>query len=61
MLLGGAEPLYFSAHITGTRGSASVVEDHADWASGAKIAAKYLAPYLDLRGQMATVSVEAKA
>ena len=61
MLLGGAEPLYFSARITGTRGSASVVEDHADWASGAKIAAKYLAPYLDLRGQMATVSVEAKA
>jgi sulfide:quinone oxidoreductase len=50
MLLGGAEPLYFSAHITGTHGSASVVEEHANWASGAKIAAKYLAPYLESHG-----------
>jgi sulfide:quinone oxidoreductase len=52
MLLGGAKPLYFSAHITGTHGSASVVEDHANWASGAKIAAKYLAPYLELHSQV---------
>ena len=61
MLLGGAKPLYFSAHITGTRGSASVVDDHPKWASGAKIAAKYLAPYLELHGRASTVSLKAKA
>jgi sulfide:quinone oxidoreductase len=49
ILLGGAKPLYFSAQITGMHGSASVVEDRANWPSGAKIAAKYLAPYLELR------------
>ncbi len=49
MLLGGAQPLYFSAHITGEHGSTSVIEDQASWPAGAKIAAKYLAPYLELR------------
>lgn len=61
MLLGGAKPLYFSARITGAHGSASVVEDHASWASGAKIAAKYLAPYLEMHGRTATVSLNAEA
>jgi sulfide:quinone oxidoreductase len=61
MLLGGAKPLYFSAHITGTHGSASVVEEHANWPSGAKIAAKYLAPYLQLQQQLPTRSLRAPA
>lgn len=61
MLLGGAKPLYFSAHITGTHGSASVVEDHANWPSGAKIAAKYLAPYLELQHPLSHAASEAPA
>ena len=61
MLLGGAKPLYFSARITGTHGSASVVEDQASWASGAKIAAKYLAPYLETHGRARTVALKAEA
>jgi len=61
MLLGGAKPLYFSAHITGAHGSSSVVEDHAIWGSGAKIAAKYLAPYLELHGRMPTFLSAAQA
>jgi sulfide:quinone oxidoreductase len=59
MLLGRAKPLYFSARITGTHGSTSVIEDHANWASGAKIAAKYLAPYLEL--QASSLSSKAQA
>jgi sulfide:quinone oxidoreductase len=59
MLLGRAKPLDFSARITGTHGSTSVIEDHANWASGAKIAAKYLAPYLEL--QASSLSSKAQA
>ena len=61
MLLGGIRPLYFSAHITGTHGSHSVVEDHANWPTGAKIAAKYLAPYLELQQQLSTRPSKAPA
>ena len=60
MLLGGAKPLYFSAHLTGAHGSASVVADHADWPAGAKIAAKYLAPYLELHARASIGSSEAQ-
>jgi sulfide:quinone oxidoreductase len=49
LLLGGEKPLYLSAHITGTHGSRSVVSSEPDWSPGAKIAAPYLAPYLESR------------
>ena len=49
MLLGGARPLYLSAQATGTHGSNSVVSEEPDWYPGTKIAAKYLAPYLESR------------
>lgn len=49
MLLGGNKPLYLSAHVTGTHGSRSVVSSEPDWSPGAKIAARYLAPYLASR------------
>ena len=47
MLLTDAEPLYLTAKITGGRGFSSEISDTPTWPSGHKIAAKYLAPYLD--------------
>jgi sulfide:quinone oxidoreductase len=47
MLLTGAEPLYITAHITGGHGFNSEVTDAPTWSPPSKIAAKYLAPYLD--------------
>ena len=49
VLLGGAQPLYISAHATGAHGSSSVVGTKPDWHPGTKIAAKYLSPYLESR------------
>jgi hypothetical protein len=49
VLLGGAKPLYLSAHVTGRHGSNSVVGEQPDWYPGTKIAARYLAPYLESR------------
>jgi sulfide:quinone oxidoreductase len=49
VLLGGDRPLYLSAHVTGGRGSSSEVSDAPSWPTGAKIAARYLAPYLESR------------
>lgn len=53
MLLGGSRPLYLSAHITGAHGSSSVVSDQPTWLPATKIAAKYLAPYLEAHDHMA--------
>jgi sulfide:quinone oxidoreductase len=53
VLLGGDKPLYLSAHITGGHGSSSEVSDTPMWSPAAKIAAKYLAPYLESRDQAA--------
>lgn len=53
VLLGGEKPLYLSAHITGGHGSTSFVSDAPTRSPGAKIAAKYLAPYLDARDAVA--------
>lgn len=53
ILLGGEHPLYLSAHITGGHGSASVVSDQPTWKPGTKIAARYLAPYLESRDRAA--------
>ena len=47
MLLGGEKPLYLSAHITGGHGSSSRVSEEPTWSPATKIAAKYLAPYLE--------------
>lgn len=49
ILLGGDKPLYLSAHITGGHGSSSQISDAPSWSPPTKIAAKYLAPYLDAR------------
>lgn len=53
MLLGGDKPLYLSAHITGGHGSSSHVSEEPIWSPPSKIAAQYLAPYLDLHARVA--------
>ena len=49
ILLTGAAPRYLSAQFTGGRGFHSEITDEPTWSPPAKIAAKYLAPYLDER------------
>lgn len=49
MLLTGDKPVYLTARITGGHGFSSEVTDVPTWAPPNKIAAKYLAPYLDAR------------
>jgi sulfide:quinone oxidoreductase len=46
-LLTYGEPLYLTAHITGGHGFDSGVSNTATWSPPSKIAARYLAPYLD--------------
>lgn len=53
VLLGADRPLYLSAHITGGHGASSEVSDKPTWSPGTKIAAKYLAPYLEGRDRTA--------
>jgi hypothetical protein len=52
MLLTGGKPRYLSAHITGGHGSSSQITDSPTWSSSTKIAAKYLAPYLEERARV---------
>ncbi len=47
MLLTGEKPLYITAHLTGGHGFSSELTDAPTWSPPSKIAAKYLAPYLD--------------
>ena len=47
VLLTGRAPLYLSASAGGRHGFDSVVFDHPTWSSSAKIAARYLAPFLE--------------
>ena len=47
MLLTDAKPVYLTAHIAGGRGFSSEITDTPTWSPPTKIAAKYLAPYLD--------------
>jgi sulfide:quinone oxidoreductase len=56
ILLGGDKPLYLSAHVTGGHGSSSQVSEEPTWSPPTKIAAKYLAPYLESREQAARSS-----
>jgi sulfide:quinone oxidoreductase len=51
ILLGGEKPLYLSAHVTGGHGSSSRISDEPTWTPAAKIAAKYLSPYLESRNR----------
>jgi sulfide:quinone oxidoreductase len=53
ILLGAEKPLYLSAHITGGHGSSSEVSGAPSWSPPTKIAAKYLAPYLESRDRAA--------
>lgn len=45
-LLTGEAPLYLTARITGGQGFSSEITDAPTWEAGAKIAARYLAPFL---------------
>jgi sulfide:quinone oxidoreductase len=47
ILLTGGEPRYLSAHVTGGHGSSSFITEAPTWTAPSKIAAKYLAPYLN--------------
>ena len=53
MLLGAERPLYMSAHLTGTHGSDSQTSEEPLWSPATKIAARYLAPYLESRDRTA--------
>lgn len=53
VLFGGPKPLYLSARITGGHGSSSEVSETPTWSPQGKIAAKYLAPYLESRDRTA--------
>ena len=47
ILLGAARPWYLSAHVTGGHGTSSQISDEPLWSPPTKIAARYLAPYID--------------
>ena len=49
MLLGGEEPLYLSARISGSQASATPTGDTPPSSPPGKVAAKYLAPFLESR------------
>ena len=49
VLLTGGKPLYISAHLTGGQGDTSEASETPAWESRAKIASRYLAPYLEQR------------
>jgi sulfide:quinone oxidoreductase len=53
VLLGADRPLYLSAHVTGGHGSSSEISETPTWSPPSKIAAKYLAPYLESRDRAA--------
>jgi sulfide:quinone oxidoreductase len=53
ILLTGEKPRYLKARITGGHGFSSELTDEPSWSSPAKIAAKYLAPYLEQRDRAA--------
>jgi sulfide:quinone oxidoreductase len=53
MLLTDSKPLYLMSRITGGQGFSSEVTETPSWSPPAKIAAKYLAPYLNTKDQAA--------
>ena len=54
MLLTDSKPLYLTSRITGGHGFSSEVTETPAWSPPAKIAAKYLAPYLEEHDRAAT-------
>jgi sulfide:quinone oxidoreductase len=54
MLLTNEEPRYLTAHIVGGHGFSSEITDTPTWSPPNKIAAKYLAPYLEERDREST-------
>jgi sulfide:quinone oxidoreductase len=56
MLLTGGAPRYLTARITGGHGFSSEITDTPTWTPATKIAAKYLAPYLDQLDRAAVAS-----
>ncbi len=53
ILLTGGKPRYLSAHVTGGHGSSSEISETPTWSPASKIAAKYLAPYLEQHDRLA--------
>jgi sulfide:quinone oxidoreductase len=53
ILLTGGKPRYLHAHLTGGHGFTSELTEEPSWERPGKIAAKYLAPYLDQRDRAA--------
>jgi sulfide:quinone oxidoreductase len=53
ILLTGGKPLFLSAYITGGHGFQSQVRDEPTWSPATKIAARFLAPYLEQRDRTA--------
>ncbi len=49
VLLTGEKPLYISAHLTGGHGDTSEASETPAWEPRAKVASRYLAPYLEQR------------
>jgi sulfide:quinone oxidoreductase len=56
VLLGGEKPLHLSAQVTGGHGTDSRVSYEPGRSSSAKIAARYLAPYLESHDRLTTSS-----
>jgi sulfide:quinone oxidoreductase len=56
ILLTGGAPLHLSARISGGRGFRAEIADATTWTPPAKIAARYLAPYLDALDSAALLS-----
>jgi sulfide:quinone oxidoreductase len=54
MLLTDGKPMYLTAHLTGGHGFSSEISETPSWSPSSKIAAKYLAPYLQERDRTGT-------
>ena len=54
MLLTDGKPVYLTARISGGQGFSAEITDTPTWSPPAKIAAKYLAPYLDTHDHEST-------
>jgi len=52
MLLTDGKPLYLTAHISGGHGFSSEVGDTPTWSPPSKVAARYLAPYLEQQDRL---------
>ena len=52
MLLTDEQPLYLTAHISGGHGIGSEIGDTPTWSPPSKVAARYLAPYLEQQDRL---------